>query len=1278
MSMRCFKCFYKVLMIIIMLLFTVKIYSSYYNDKSFMPIYLENDLNIHEYKSIVMDYSGLMWFSYLEGVASYDGYSLRTYPFRFDNKRRLITDHKGNVYVYGEQSKTPIFSYDIKKDRFVEMLSLESPYNVSVNSMVIDSNGNIVIATNSGIFSYNEEKDELVYFMKYRKENFLKVNVLDTGKYVFVSKEKIIMSRLDFENEEVIDLDGMLFDGNSVNTLYALNGMLYIGTKTGVYIYEYDDKLKFKTHILDGCFVRAVVQKTSSTILIGTDGRGIYEVEKNDFKTKSHYSPTLENSYIKSNAIYDLFIDNYDRVWCATYQDGIHLYDPRRKGIRAYPIGDSNNAVNGILEDSKKDILWFATNTGVYNQTDEGIHNLLPRKDGRGTSLSLCKDDDYIYVGEYGSGISKIKLDNTKSVTKLKANSPAVTNYVFSLLNDGGYIWSGGIYGEFSKICKGNGYVDLLGNGIVYCIIDDYDKVIANIGFGLFSIKKRTLHKKDILKDIVDKHADLFKEYPLVNCFKKHDDLFYIGTSNVGFIIYDTNNDDCKVIPTNYGVMSVELDNDKNVWISTTNGLAYIDKVSTKVTFLGFNKGQFVRQSSCHTSDNMILFGTTSGVISVSPQKVIPELNREKDYIRLTDLKILYKSIKENDSKIEDAVDDLKDIELEYNQNTFSFEFIDLNYSHLKQVYFIWKLENYNDSWSAPVKHGTVSFTNVPPGKYKFVLRTVDGLSERVVNVVIKQPWWLSPLAFATYVMLLLMIVLWGVRYYYLRLKRKHSEEKLRFFIDASHDIRTPLTLIHAPLMALRREPNLSSSSQYMLHMIECNVNKLNNIINNILDYESLSSSKHELKYEWYSLNGLIKEHVDNFVLMAQTKDIKINYRLQEPDITTKIEIESVTTVIENLLSNAIKYSLPGGEIVVSTFYNDKHWELSVKDNGIGIPEKEKKNLFNGYFRARNAINSTETGSGVGMMIVFRLVNELNGDISFKSKEGEGTEFIVRIPIIEKVVSTIEKTETDVDGEVEEEKAQEEFIHAVLVVDDNPEIIDFLSIYLSSDYKIRTATSASEAFDVLKKENINIVVSDVMMEGENGFSLCERIKSDERLMSVPVILLSALSDNESVIHGLKVGADDYVTKPFDPEFLKVKIRNLLSYKERIMKYKESDDATVEETVKIEQLNEMDKLFITNLNKAIEDNISNHEFNVDVLSKIMCMSRSVLYSRIKNLSLSPINDLIKEARMKKAAELLLTGMYSIADVADMTGFADSKYFSTVFGKHYGCSPSKYKK
>lgn len=543
------------------------------------------------------------------------------------------------------------------------------------------------------------------------------------------------------------------------------------------------------------------------------------------------------------------------------------------------------------------------------------------------------------------------------------------------------------------------------------------------------------------------------------------------------------------------------------------------------------------------------------------------------------------------------------------------------------------------------------------------------------------------------YTAILCLIAIVLLRILILRKQRKVSDEKIHFFINTAHDIRTPLTLIKAPLEELREKEELSKEGISNMNTALRNVNALLRLTTNLINFERADVYSSELYISEHELNTFMNEIFNAFQQYANIKHINFTYESNFRYMNVWFDKEKMESIFKNIISNALKYTPENGNVQVFVSESTDSWSVEVRDTGIGIPANEQKKLFKLHFRGSNAINSKVTGSGIGLMLVWKLVRLHKGKINLSSIENQGSVIKITFPKDSKRfrkahLATPSKQRIEIENvpssspEIYENAQKKENINhrRILIVEDNDELRNYLSQTLSEEYVVQVCSNGKEALTIIPEYKPELVISDIMMPEMRGDELCQAIKNNIETSHIPVILLTALNNEKDILSGLQIGADEYVVKPFNIGILKANVANLLANRALLRsKYANldlNDEENDEDCINCSQ--DIDWKFIANVKKNVEDNIDNPALTVDVLCSLMGMSRTSFYNKLRALTDQAPGDYIRLIRLKRAVQLLKEDTHSITEIAEMTGFSDAKYFREVFKKHFNVSPSQYGK
>lgn len=1301
--------------------------------------------------SVLQGETGEIWIGTKSGINRYNGNNIQNYRLDgdmiFSNVAgrifSLYKDRENNIYAY--DNKGNVYQYKTWLDRFIPVLHLKQWLNgdTKLNRIYIDNREQIWLATRSGLFIYKcgkirrtGPKEEINDICEVDESRGRKCVVIATDHRVWVQN---VNSWKVLHNGMNICTQSLYYDKTT--------HLLWVGTLTqGICVYNLKTGLSINSPFLHLSHnpVRAILPLDATRMLAGIDGAGVYLVDRHTFRHRLLFNAKDEtDNALTGNGIYTIYVDQQKNIWMGSYTGGVDVAIPSLFNISIFrhEYKDVNslidNTVNAICETSDG-TLWFATNLGlsIYHPKTGLWQYTLKNK----VVLTLCRDGSQcVWAGTYGNGVYQVKENGLSHEVYSLAKGNLKSNYITSLaLDTDGRLWIGCIDNELA--CESSPRATYYPIREVQCLTPLSDgRMAAGTTAGFYIVNKRTNKQQKYFLPSEFLNHD-------VNCYIEsiifmHPDEAWLGTDGGGIYTYNIRTHRMSQITKRNGLPSNCItalchDSKGRIFISTDNGLAMILPGQRNARKLIAIKGidqEYNRMACCLTHDGHLLFGGNNGAVILEPSQM--EYIFYKAILNIRDINVVGSTNNVNDSLRANLYRMVRKgkVNLSYNQNTFEINFECINYRFQYDIQYEYMLKGFDNQWVTMPRLQNLRYTNLPPGDYTLYIRSIsrtDGhiIDQKQLEINIARPWWNSFFAWVIYIILLSWIssIIW--KWYHSRLKQRYYNEKINFFVNTAHDIRTPLSLVLAPLNDIAKDESLSSNSRCYLDIARKNGGKLLNIITSLLDFQKVDRYTERMSVQEFDVASLLKAQADKFRLLAEGKHITLSVGECPRHQPVWMDPEMSDKIFENLLSNAIKYTQEDGKIVLEATTDDHSIYIKVKDNGIGIPQKAQKNIFQNFYRAPNGINTKQMGSGLGLILCRRLVEAHHGKLSFISKENEGTVFVVQLPqgnahfrkfmhndtdrhennhviteerkdnvslYVNHRNKTFDLSSPDVLEDQPTSTADDRNRDSILFVDDNIELLHYMQLSFSEEYNIIIRKSAEEALTYLKNNTCNIVVSDVMMEGMDGTELCKRIKENADISWIPVILLTAKSGKDFVVEGLQYGADDYITKPFDTDILKSKIRSILDNRRRLSKYYlnrsiemasqvrdrtsssslksvEADDETTSEP----QLNIEEKAFVEKATQIVLDHLSDENFDINKLCREMTMSRTLFYGKIKALTSESPQKFIQSLRLEQAAALLKQG-YSVLDVSTMAGFVNVKYFSTVFKKYFGVSPSKYK-
>ena len=1012
-----------------------------------------------------------------------------------------------------------------------------------------------------------------------------------------------------------------------------------------------------------------------------------------------------------------------------------HPIRNRFKNIRNIPYKNSlsDNVVSCIVEDKDKN-LWIGTNDGglnLYNPITQRFTSYTLQEDesARGIGSNNIKavyvdeKKSLVYIGTHAGGLSILHRNSGQVENFNQRNSQLVNENVYAILPDGeGNLWLGTLSAlvrfnpeqrSFTTIEKEKDGTPVVSKQITTLFRDSHKRLWIGGEEGLSVFKQEGL---DIQKASILPVSNVTKLF--TNCiYEASNGIIWVGTRE-GFYCFNEKDKQIKRYNTTNGlpnnvVYGILEDSFGRLWLSTNRGISCFNPETEKFRNFtesdGLQSNQFNTASYCRTSVGQMYFGGINGITTFRPELLLD--NPYTPPVVITKLQLFNKVVRPDDETgiLTKNISETKSITLKSWQTAFSIEFVVSNYISGQHNTFAYKLEGYDKEWYYLTDSRTVSYSNLPQGTYQFLVKAAnsDGkwnpiptALEIIVLPIWYKTWWALLIFFATFAGFITFVF----RFFWMRKSmeaqleierrdKEHQEEinqmKMRFFINISHELRTPLTLILTPLQEIINKIS-DRWTRNQLEYIQRNANRLLHLVNQLMDYRRSELGVFELKAKKGNAHQLIQDNFLFYDKLARHKKITYTLHSELEDKEVLFDANYLELIVNNLLSNAFKYTESGQSITV-TLKEENGWLLlQVSDTGIGIPINKQGKIFERFYQ----IESEHVGSGIGLSLVQRLIELHHGRIELDSEENKGSTFSVYLPQDLSVYKPSELASNNEQNEEEQvystnskamyfidtEKVENESVESgdkkrgtILIVEDNNEIRRYLSNGLADLFNTLEAGNGEEALEKLKDNEVDVIVTDVMMPVMDGIKLCKNVKQNIRTCHIPVIILSAKTDIKDQMEGLQMGADDYIPKPFSLAILTTKIQNMMRTRRRMLdKYAKSLEVEPEKIT----FNAMDEALLKRAMAIVEKNMDNIEFSTDEFAREMNMSRSNLHLKLKAITGESTIDFIRKIRFNEAAKLLKDGRYTVAEVSTMVGFNTPSYFATSFKKYFGCLPTEY--
>ena len=1284
------RCFF------ILILLVVFIVSAHSVNVKFHNINQMFGISMREMASVCKDDYGFIWASSKTGILRIMGNDYRVYqlPFKKFNVINIKLVYK-NSALYAYSNNGQVFRYNAIYDQFEFLFDLDeildAQNHLVINAILVDSTGALWMLTNWGFYRrVNEE------FIKVDNQ-FSDVSGIcsfDNHHLLFACADRICKINIHSMECRAVCSYGQS-SGIRIKQLYydsAVN-VLWAGTRSNG-LFHYDFNTGIFSELLVNTFprqpVNAIETASDSSIYIGINGQGIMEISKKGKHIINIYKENPDNpNSLHGNGVYDIYNDKENhKVWVCTYSGGLSYFEQTLPDIIHLkheihnPNSLTNDNVNQIIEDSRGNI-WFATDNGIscWNiHKDKWQHFFQNGKEQAQVFLSLCEDNlNRIWAGTYSSGVYLLDGNTGYMIEQYsnnKHNSPFSSNFILDILKDrNGDIWLGS---PVDNVFRYESKTNTFEKGPSFSIYNfaelSENEMLASSPAGLYLIEKQPIRSKQLVGGFMV--MDIFVM----------DTTVWMCTQGNGLVQYDlASKTICEFsvesgLPSNY-VNSIIFE-DGYLWIGTETGLCKFHPVNKNIiSYLSaLPNVSFNRNAVCRLRNGRLAWGTNQGAIIFDP--ALLQQTKPDGRIYVQDIIVSGRSIRFDETfELNTPLDNLNGITLGYKHNNLSLELIPVgNTSDFK---FSWFLEGFDDAESNPSNDRKLVYKNIPIGKYTLKIKMYDNslsqlIDERLIAIHITPPFWKTWWFRIVLLFIGVGIVYILLRFYINRLKRRHSEDKLRFFTNMAHEIRTTVTLIKAPIEELSGK-DFPRADKYYLDLAVEQARRLSSTVTRLLDFQKVDIGKGQLTPTMVNVVDLIEHRRMMFESFAKSKSIIIHFTAEPASYQTAIDVPKMEEVIDNLISNAVKYSYPESNVQIWFAGNEKQWTLEVKDYGIGISRKAQRKLFREFYRSENAINFNNIGSGIGLVLAKDYVTLHGGEIRVSSRENDGASFKIIIPFKKEIGVAVNKKEPETVNLYDntenraDVKSNSSNKMRLLIVEDNENLQKFMRSVLCQEFDVSIANDGQIAWEIIRKKMPDIVVSDIMMPNMDGFELCRLIKSTYETSHIPVVLLTSLAGKAEQLHGLGLGADNYLTKPFDMALVTQRIRSIIQNRKAV---REKALKLIDEN-KGEGLfaNELNDKFIKKAVGVVHANMENTEFDKDVFASEMCVSTSLLYKKIKSLTdQSPI-DFIRSIRLNHALHLLQTGKYTIIEISELCGFSSASYFGRAFKSHFGKAPSE---
>lgn len=1256
----------------------------------------------------------------------------------------LAEDDRGNILV-GTSNGLNI--YDTRREVF--RLASGEPGVQDVSAIYRDSKNRIWVGAASRFFSYNAASEQLerIPLAQDRSNGVVRALAEDKDGNLWIGYG---ISLLKYNPETGIPQPGpaQLQIKSTIHCITLHNSEIWVGTQGhGLHLFDTATSTYINYQAGDNNY-NITNEMVKAVKFIGEDcwvgtRKGIYVLRNR--KVVAHYTnDKYDPGSLSYNSVCSIIQDKAGTIWIGTYWGGVSQVHPGSdmhyiSWLMKDGVGMNSRIAMAVAED-KQGNLWIATTAGLnyYNPKENSFqyfHIPSPTENANTDIIKslLIKDDDHLLVGSLeglylfhipSRTFKRLPLKSVRDREGLRSHA------CYALEKGQNGWWIGTENGLYFLDKQLNSYSyhynpkdpNSLTKGEINCLYEDvYGTLWVGTTEGLCYLR----YGSAVFNRVSNKWVSTTENPNNIHCIRKdsHGHL-WAGTHDYGLMYVDTVSNMLKPLPVETGLSDIIIrgiveDDAGNLWLSGQDNIMKVlqenpgtDTSRLAVTNYGAASWAGTTEylnAAVKTRNGDILFGGINGIVRFNPATMFNNTARPQVILTGMLIKNIPVNVSDKNSPLKQSVTYTDHITLTHDQAYFTLHFAALNYINPASNQFAYKMEGLHsdNKWHYVGHQTSATFTNLDPGNYVFKVKAAnnDGLWSKTptaLHIKVLPPLWRTWYAYLFYLLVLAGLLLW---YYYYTARttalkheilkqqafrekeRELAQNKMDFFTNISHDIKTPLTLIMAPVETLLQQTGTNNAERQQLLLIQQNGERLMRLMDQLLDFRRLEEGGMPLKASPSNIVVFCKEIVAAFESLATVRQISLGFRAESPEMIVWFDQDKLEKILFNLLSNALKFTETGGKVEVSLQFEGDQLLLQVTDNGIGIPETHFDKVF-GQFNHYDFKNLQTGGTGIGLAFVKGLVARHYGSITLDSRTSTAatrgyTCFSVRIPV---GCEHLSPEEMDSSGQVSmlrpeaveamqlpEQQAAEGDKPVMLLVEDNKDVLKYLADMFRPHYTLHLAADGLAGLELATTHLPDIIISDVMMPGMNGVELCHTLKNDNRTSHIPIIMLSARSTVAHIQEGYETGADDYVTKPFSVTLLTTRVQNLLDSRRRLREKYSQVAALPPEEIPVTG---PDDIFLKTVITYIEDNIAEPTLNVEDLAAAVSMSRITLYRKLKALTNQTTIEFIRSIRLRHAARLLATGQYNVNEVAYMVGFSDVDYFRKWFKKEFNQLPSEY--
>lgn len=1262
--------------------------------------YTADQLSSNLITSICQDKQGFIWVSTEYGLNRFDGVNFTSYfiddnttqPLLNNNCRKVICDRDGRVWVI---SYNGIQYYDRLSNSF-PILKLDTEDQSYPTDILELNDGRLLVLTiKKGLFLVDKDKMEAKAWEEANKlylDESASCMYVDSRKRIWICSDKTGLTQLDVKSKRSEHFDYSQLGSNGVNAVCEDGkGRIVVLSRAKVLRYDEVTKTLHEIGTSQGLYRRTLFKTNEGKVLMATYGNGLFEVDIDGNQLIPAFQQTVEGVTLATQSIQAYLEDAQQNKWIGCLRTGVAFLTSHRQPFTYYNMHNLPNDNGGVLS-----LLTYCSGRFILGQENNGLTDISPdggvlnhRFPGEYVISYQKSPSDDIWIGTYGRGASISKRGQSALAKIDSLNGKRIKDFaidkngiLYMAVFDYGMLSFKAATGEPVPFGKGN--VKLHNRYPNKLFIDSHGWLWIGHYNGIDVYDTQTEQLVDVPVDSILRPTHTFA------ITESKDGLIWVGT-NKGLFSYNRQKKQWQHLDKDDGlcneiVCGIVEDDNGDLWISTYHGLSHL--LRQKGQFINYYKGSGLEVSSYtrgiygKAPDGMIYFGNDRGITHFYPSDV-SNTGFDKG-LQLTGLFVAGREIGT----------DGEHIRLDYEDNTFTLRFSTMDYRETGNLQYEYRFTDEREGvWhQLPPGVNEMILSHLRFGRHQLMVRVQENGSYspvKEIDIRITPPWYRSWWAYILYAFLMTFIV------YSIFQNVKHkqladmNEEKIKFFVDLSHELRSPLTLIKSPLDTLLNKEYDQQTNRALRNMSR-NTDRLLAVVNQILSIRKIEKGQMKLHYTETSLSDFTSVICSHFDYLAEKRNVKLTFQSEDAALKGWIDREWFDKVISNLLSNAMKYVEAGGEIAVALRQTDSNAVITVTDNGPGIDEEQLKRVFERFYQSSARPKSGQIGYGIGLNLAYKITRLHGGNITAENRTDveHGTVMSVMIPlgnshlpkeqlVDESYFADIAKMESQVltTDKEKQQRTRKKTTYRIAVVDDDEEIRDFLRTELGSSYYVNTYCDGKAALEAVVNDVPDLVISDIVMPEMDGFTLLKRLKNNTKTSHIPVVLLTSRNEQKLRVEGLEQGADAYIDKPFSLEELEARVIGLIENRNRLRgKYMGVQEQT--DTLKQIELTGINEEMMKKVMEVINENLDNSDFNVEALADMIGMSRAQLHRRVKEATGITIGEFIRNLRLQQAARMLEKGDNTIQQVAWAVGFSNPTHFSAAFKRYFGIAPVDY--